>query len=144
MWWSAVDNAQYENRVRNFDFDIITDLWPQSLSPGNEQRDFWSSAAADTPGSNNTVGIKNPAVDALIDQIIFPPRIAILWWPRPRRSTACCCGIFTWFRNSPTLLRATRGGINSAVPIRCRNMAFPDSRLYGGGTQRTEKTSRRS
>ena len=67
----TVDNAQYENRVRNFDFDIITDLWPQSLSPGNEQRDFWSSAAADTPGSNNTVGIKNPAVDALIDQIIF-------------------------------------------------------------------------
>jgi len=67
----TVDNAQYENRVRNFDFDIITDLWSQSLSPGNEQRDFWSSTAADTPGSNNTVGIKNPAVDALIDKIIF-------------------------------------------------------------------------
>jgi hypothetical protein len=43
----------------------------QSLSPGNEQRDFWGSAADDTPGSRNTIGIKNPAVDALIDKIIF-------------------------------------------------------------------------
>jgi microcin C transport system substrate-binding protein len=43
----------------------------QSLSPGNEQRDFWGSQAADTPGSSNYAGIKNPAVDALIDRIIF-------------------------------------------------------------------------
>lgn len=66
-----VDDAQYENRVRNFDFDIITANWGQSLSPGNEQRDFWGSAAADRPGSRNLVGIKHPAVDALIDKIIF-------------------------------------------------------------------------
>ena len=44
---------------------------PRSLSPGNEQRDFWSSAAADTPGSRNYMGIKNPAVDKLIDRVIF-------------------------------------------------------------------------
>jgi microcin C transport system substrate-binding protein len=69
----TVDSAQYQNRVRAFDFDIITDLWGQSLSPGNEQRDYWGSAAADTPGSNNTVGIKNPAIDALIDKVIFAP-----------------------------------------------------------------------
>jgi microcin C transport system substrate-binding protein len=46
-------------------------VWPQSLSPGNEQRDFWGSAAADQPGSRNFVGIKDAAVDALIDRIIF-------------------------------------------------------------------------
>jgi microcin C transport system substrate-binding protein len=69
----TVDSAQYQNRIRAFDFDIITDLWPQSLSPGNEQRDYWGSPAADVPGSNNTVGIKNPAVDALIDKLIFAP-----------------------------------------------------------------------
>ena len=60
----TVDDPQYENRLRNWDFDIIIASWPQSLSPGNEQRDFWGSPAADTPGSRNYVGIKNPAVDA--------------------------------------------------------------------------------
>jgi microcin C transport system substrate-binding protein len=67
----VVDDAQYQNRLRNFDFDIIIDQWGESLSPGNEQREFWGSQAADQPGSKNTVGIKNPALDALIDQVIF-------------------------------------------------------------------------
>lgn len=67
----TVDDVQYQNRVRDFDFDIITDLWGQSLSPGNEQRDFWGTQAADTPGSRNTVGIKNPVIDKLIDKIIY-------------------------------------------------------------------------
>src|SRR6516164_7106984 len=67
----VVDDAQYQNRLRSFDFDMIIDGWAQSLSPGNEQREFWGSQAADAPGSRNTVGIKNPALDALIDQVIF-------------------------------------------------------------------------
>lgn len=66
-----VDAAQYENRMRDFDFDVTTDLWAQSLSPGNEQREYWGSAAADRPGSRNTAGIKDPAVDALIDRVVF-------------------------------------------------------------------------
>lgn len=66
-----VDAAQYQNRVRSFDFDMTTALWPQSLSPGNEQRDFFGSAGADRPGSRNLPGIKDAAVDALIDRIIF-------------------------------------------------------------------------
>ena len=67
----VVDDTQYQNRLRTFDFDMIIDQWAESLSPGNEQREFWGSQAADMPGSKNTTGIKNPAVDALIDQIIF-------------------------------------------------------------------------
>ena len=67
----VVDNAQYENRLRQWDFDVITASWGESLSPGNEQRGFWGSAAAEQPGSRNVVGIKNPAVDKLIDRIIF-------------------------------------------------------------------------
>jgi microcin C transport system substrate-binding protein len=66
-----VDDAQYENRLRQWDYDIITATWGQSLSPGNEQRGYWSSQAADMPGSRNFAGIKNPAVDALIDRLIF-------------------------------------------------------------------------
>ena len=48
---------------------IIAEVFSQSQSPGNEQRDFWSSEAADQEGSNNLIGIKNPAVDALVDAI---------------------------------------------------------------------------
>jgi microcin C transport system substrate-binding protein len=67
----VVDDAQYQNRLRSFDFDIIIDTWGESLSPGNEQREYWGSQTADQPGSRNAVGIKNPAIDALIDKVIF-------------------------------------------------------------------------
>jgi microcin C transport system substrate-binding protein len=67
----TIDDAQYENRLRSFDFDIVIQAWGQSLSPGNEQRGYWGSQAADQPGSFNLIGIKNPAVDAMINQVIF-------------------------------------------------------------------------
>lgn len=66
-----IDQTQYINRVNNFDFDVVTGLLQQSDSPGNEQRDFWSSKAADAPGSRNLMGIKDPIIDALVDRIIF-------------------------------------------------------------------------
>ncbi len=66
-----VDAAQFEQRVQTFDYDMIVATFPQSLSPGNEQREFWGSAAADRDGSRNRIGIKNPAVDKLIKKLIF-------------------------------------------------------------------------
>ena len=66
-----VDTAQYVNRVNDFDYDMIISSLAQSDSPGNEQRDFWSSKAADSPGSRNYSGIKSPVVDALVDRVIF-------------------------------------------------------------------------
>jgi microcin C transport system substrate-binding protein len=66
-----VDDAQYQNRLRQWDFDVTSALWAESLSPGNEQREFWGSKSADNPGSRNLIGIKNPAVDKLIDRVIF-------------------------------------------------------------------------
>ncbi|MGE0854462.1 MAG: extracellular solute-binding protein [Hyphomicrobiaceae bacterium] len=65
-----VDTSQYKRRVDDFDYDVIVDSFAQSHSPGNEQRDFWGSAAADRPGSNNTAGIKNKAIDKLIERVI--------------------------------------------------------------------------
>jgi microcin C transport system substrate-binding protein len=59
--------------VEEFDFDMIVDVFGQSLSPGNEQRDFWGSTAAAEPGSRNTVGIRDPVVDALVDLVIAAP-----------------------------------------------------------------------
>ena len=67
----TVDPAQFQNRLRSFDFDVTTDLCAEALSPGNEQREFWGSAAADRPGSRNTAGIKDEGVDALIERVIF-------------------------------------------------------------------------
>lgn len=66
-----VDAAQYVARLEAFDFDMTTTVLAQSLSPGNEQRDFWSSEAANSPDSRNMSGIQNPVVDALVDKIIF-------------------------------------------------------------------------
>ena len=67
----VVDGAQYKRREDTRDYDIIVDNFAQSESPGNEQRDFWGSAAAARDGSRNTAGIKNPAVDKLIDKVVF-------------------------------------------------------------------------
>ena len=67
----TVDVTQYENRLRSRDFDIITAVWPETLTPGNELRGVWGSQAAEEPGSKNLIGIKNPAVDAMNDQIVF-------------------------------------------------------------------------
>ncbi len=66
----VVDDTVSERLLRTFDFDMVVAVFSQSQSPGNEQRDFWSSEAADQEGSNNLIGIKNPAVDALVDAII--------------------------------------------------------------------------
>ncbi len=67
----TVDTSQYQRRHDTFDFDIVVATFGQSLSPGNEQRDFWGSAAADKEGSHNLIGIKNPAIDMLIDKIVL-------------------------------------------------------------------------
>ncbi|MBX7198283.1 MAG: extracellular solute-binding protein [Rhodospirillaceae bacterium] len=65
-----VDTTQYINRLTNFDFDMIVGGIGQSISPGNEQRENWGSAAADKKGGRNLAGIKNPVVDAIIEDLI--------------------------------------------------------------------------
>ena len=67
----TVDDVQYENRLRHWDFDIVVESWTETLSPGNEQRDYWGSQAAVTAGSRNIVGIANTAVDSLINKVVF-------------------------------------------------------------------------
>ena len=65
-----VDQSQYINRLRSFDFDMVVGGWGQSDSPGNEQRNYWSTLAADLPGSRNLAGIKDPVIDELIELLI--------------------------------------------------------------------------
>ena len=66
----TIDSSQYQKRIESFDFDMVVFTFSQSLSPGNEQRNFWSSQAADTNGSRNIIGIKNNVVDLLIENLI--------------------------------------------------------------------------
>ena len=68
-----VDVSQYINRLRETDFDMIVGSFGQSSSPGNEQREFWGSEAADQPGSRNLIGIKDPAIDRLVELLIQAP-----------------------------------------------------------------------
>ncbi|MGE5271611.1 MAG: extracellular solute-binding protein [Thiohalocapsa sp.] len=73
-----VDTAQYQRRMDTFDYDMAVVVYGQSLSPGNEQREYWGSQAADQQGSRNLLGIKNPVIDALIEQLVKSPDRASL------------------------------------------------------------------
>lgn len=66
----VVDDSQYQKRVEDFDFDMISVVFGQSLSPGNEQREYWGSDAADQNGSNNLIGIKNQVIDDIVEQLV--------------------------------------------------------------------------
>ena len=69
----TVDTSQYRRRTDSYDFDMVIDLWGQSMSPGNEQREFWGSKAADKPGGQNTMGLKDPAIDQLVELVVAAP-----------------------------------------------------------------------
>jgi microcin C transport system substrate-binding protein len=69
----VVDATQYEERAKKYDFEMIGDVYPQSHAPGNELRENFGSAAADRPASRNRIGLKGPAVDALIEEVIYAP-----------------------------------------------------------------------
>ncbi|NQD94148.1 ABC transporter substrate-binding protein [Pseudomonas sp. CrR25] len=65
-----VDVSQYYNRLRSRDFDLMVGGFGQSNSPGNEQREYWHSSSADNPGSRNFIGLKDPAIDQLVEGLI--------------------------------------------------------------------------
>ena len=69
----SVDTAQYQKRMDDYDFDMVVVSWRQSMSPGNEQRDFWGSPSATTPGTRNLAGIRDASVDKLIELLIQAP-----------------------------------------------------------------------
>jgi microcin C transport system substrate-binding protein len=69
--YRTIDPALFQRRIQEFDFDMMVNVYGQSQSPGNEQRDYWSSASADRKGSRNLMGLKDPVVDGLVDKIIY-------------------------------------------------------------------------
>ena len=69
--YRTIDPALYTRRLNSFDFDMVVTVFGQSQSPGNEQRDYWHSSSAGREGSRNLIGLKNSAVDAMVDKIIY-------------------------------------------------------------------------
>jgi microcin C transport system substrate-binding protein len=69
--YRTIDPSLYTRRLDTFDFDMVVQVFGQSQSPGNEQRDYWHSATADRQGSRNIIGVKSPAVDHLVEKIIY-------------------------------------------------------------------------
>ena len=130
----TVDTSQYQRRHDTFDFDIIVASFPQSLSPGNEQRDFWGSAAANREGSRNLVGIKNAAVDTLIENIVLAKDRADLV-----AATRALDRVLMWnhyvCRNGADPSIALRSGIRSAGRPSCRRRPRPSCRCGGTMTR---------
>ncbi len=69
--YRTIDPALYADRIKNFDFDMVVNVYGESQSPGNEQRDYWYSTSADRKGSRNLAGVSSPVVDHLVDTIIY-------------------------------------------------------------------------
>jgi microcin C transport system substrate-binding protein len=69
----SVDDSQFTERLRSRDFDIMYSGWAESLNPGNEQAEYWGSKSAATPGTRNWMGVSDPAVDKLVQMVIFAP-----------------------------------------------------------------------
>lgn len=70
---TSVDLSAYQERCDQLDFDIILQVIPQSPTPGNEQRNMWSSSAANQPGTFNIAGVNDPVIDEVIEKLIESP-----------------------------------------------------------------------
>jgi microcin C transport system substrate-binding protein len=136
----TVDEVQYQNRLRSWDFDIIAFAWAVSLTPGNELRGYWGSRAAEEPGSTNRIGIKNPAVDAMIDQIVFAKNRADLEAAAKALDRILLSNHYVvpqWYYNKVRTARWNRFGHPDLMP-KYGTAAFPD--IWWWDVQKAAKT----
>jgi microcin C transport system substrate-binding protein len=136
----TVDEVQYQNRLRSWDFDIIAFAWAVSLTPGNELRGYWGSQAAEVPGSTNRIGIKNPAVDAMIDQIVFAKNRADLEAAAKALDRILLSNHYVvpqWYYNKVRTARWNRFGHPDLMP-KYGTAAFPD--VWWWDVQKAAKT----
>jgi hypothetical protein len=124
-----------------WDFDVVVESWTETLSPGNELRDYWGSQAAVTPGSWNIIGIADK-VDSLIQRVVFAKNREELV-AAAERSTAFCYGMTTSFRSGPTAKSAVPAGTGLASQTGCLFTACRRFRRFGGGTPGARPKRRR-
>ena len=115
----VVDASQYRERTDNFDYDMISGIWGQSESPGNEQLEFWSSASSDRNGSRNLIGIANPVIDELIELVVTAPNRESLVQRTRALDRALVWGNYLiphWHITTDRLVYWDRYGIPEIVP----------------------------
>ena len=134
----TVDVAQYEKRMETFDFDMAVVAFGESLSPGNEQREYWGSQAADEPGSRNLIGIKSKVVDELIEELIKAARPGKPRRPHPRARP----GLAIRLLRDPALPHlGVPGGVLGQVPAAGRSRPNTRSGSTPGGSIRAPSRS---
>jgi microcin C transport system substrate-binding protein len=129
----TVDSAQYQNRVQDFDYDVIYAYWRQTLSPGNEQRNFWSSEAADAKGSRNYAGVSDPVVDELVERQIAAPDRATQVAVTRALDRVLLWSHYTipgWYSGNHWLLHWDRFGRPPQLPA--NGLGFPDLWWWDG------------
>lgn len=115
----VVDASQYRERTDSFDFDMISGIWGQSESPGNEQLGFWSSNAASRNGSRNLIGISDPIIDELIELVITAPNRDSLIQRTRALDRALIWGFYVipqWHNTTDRVVYWNRYGIPEVVP----------------------------
>ncbi len=115
----VVDASQYRERTDSFDFDMISGIWGQSESPGNEQREFWSSSSATRNGSRNLAGISDPVIDELIELVSSAPTRASLVQRTRALDRALVWGHYVipqWHSTVDRIVYWDRYGIPETVP----------------------------
>ncbi|WP_163336665.1 extracellular solute-binding protein [Desulfopila sp. IMCC35008] len=118
--YRTVDPTLYVERRKTFDFDMIVTTYGQSLSPGNEQRDYWHSSAADTPGSRNFAGIRSKAIDGLIDRVIYATNSEELTAACKALDRALWYGYYlvpNWYTNGHRIVYANKFGQPETLPL---------------------------
>ena len=111
--------TQYVKRHNIKDFDVVSGSYPQSLSPGNEQREFWGAASADIEGSRNLMGLKNSVIDALVDKIVFAKDRAELVAATKALDRALLWGFYlvpNWYNPAEWIARWDRFGHPKKLP----------------------------
>jgi microcin C transport system substrate-binding protein len=122
----TLDESQYFRLQKEFDFDVIVSIWGQSLSPGNEQSELWTSAFADKKGSQNYLGIKNEAIDALVAKLTTAPDRKTLIAATRALDRALIWnnyGVPMWFKSGERLAYWKR--VAHPEPLPMFGLAFP-------------------
>ena len=116
------DDSQYQKRLEEFDFDMVVANFGSIISPGNEQRNYWGSESADQPGSANIIGVKNPTVDKIIEDLVSSEKNRKELINHTRVLDRILCLTTTSFPNSISVIIELLIGISSQDQVLVLNM----------------------
>ncbi len=138
----TVDSSQYQNRLQSFDYDVIVAYWRQTLNPGNEQRNFWSSAAANFNGSRNYAGVSDSVVDDLVERVIAADSRELQVALTRALDRVLLWGYYVipgWYSNTYRLVYWNRLGRPESVPP--NGLGFPETWWFESSVEAIDNTT---